>query len=122
MQVHVLTVGTDQSKMWALEQSAKAHGITYLNLGRPSNLDGGGTMEALPRRGAKRLTLYATTLNLHDGDVVLFVDGYDVIINDTLPTILERYEDMGADIIFAAEKKIVGLIDNGSQFPLSTTL
>ena len=103
MQVHVLTVGTDQRKMWALEQSAKAHGITYLNLGRQV-IWSGGTMEA--QGGGQKINLVRNHLeSLHDGDVVLFVDGYDVIINDTLPTILERYEDMGADIIFAAERQ-----------------
>ena len=102
MQVHVLTVGTDQSKMWALEQSAKEYGITYLNLGRQVTW-AGGTMEA--QGGGQKINLVRNHLeSLHDGDVVMFVDGYDVIINDTLPTILERYEDMGADIIFAAEK------------------
>lgn len=118
MQVHVLTVGTDQSKMWALEQSAKAHGITYLNLGRKVNW-AGGTMEA--QGGGQKINLVRNHLeSLHDGDVVLFVDGYDVIINDTLPTILERYEDMGADIIFAAEKNCWPDATMASQFPLST--
>jgi hypothetical protein len=118
MQVHVLTVGTDQSKMWALEQSAKAHGITYLNLGRQVTWMG-GTMEA--QGGGQKINLVRNHLeSLHDGDVVLFVDGYDVIINDTLPTILERYEDMGADIIFAAERQCWPDATMASQFPLST--
>ena len=118
MQVHVLTVGTDQSKMWALEQSAKAYGITYLNLGRQV-IWSGGTMEA--QGGGQKINLVRNHLeSLHDGDVVLFVDGYDVIINDTLPTILERYEDMGADIIFAAEKNCWPDPTMASQFPLST--
>ena len=118
MQVHVLTVGTDQSKMWALEQSAKAHGITYLNLGRNVKW-AGGTMEA--QGGGQKINFVRNHLeSLHDGDVVLFVDGYDVIINDTLPTILERYEDMGADIIFAAEKNCWPDPTMASQFPLST--
>tara|TARA_R110002074_G_scaffold57157_2_gene140739 strand:- start:4099 stop:5850 length:1752 start_codon:yes stop_codon:yes gene_type:complete len=118
MQVHVLTVGTDQSKMWALEQSAKAHGITYLNLGRQV-IWSGGTMEA--QGGGQKINLVRNHLeSLHDGDVVLFVDGYDVIINDTLHTILERYEDMGADIIFAAEKNCWPDVTMASEFPLST--
>ncbi len=118
MQVHVLTVGTDQSKMWALEQSAKEYGITYLNLGRQVTW-AGGTMEA--QGGGQKINLVRNHLeSLHDGDVVMFVDGYDVIINDTLPTILERYEDMGADIIFAAEKNCWPDPTMASQFPLST--
>ncbi len=118
MQVHVLTVGTDQSKMWALEQSAKAHGITYLNLGRNVKW-AGGTMEA--QGGGQKINLVRNHLeSLHNGDVVLFVDGYDVIINDTLPTILERYEDMGADIIFAAERNCWPDATMASEFPLST--
>ena len=101
MQVHVLTVGTDQSKMWALEQSAKAHGITYLNLGRNAKW-AGGTMES--QGGGQKINLVRGHLKyLHDDDVVLFVDGYDVILNDTMPTTLERYLDIGTDIVFAAE-------------------
>jgi hypothetical protein len=119
MQVHVLTVGTNQSKMWALEQSAKAHGITYLNLGRNVKW-GGGTMEA--QGGGQKINLVRNHLeSLHDGDVVLFVDGYDVIINDTLPTILERYEDMGADIIFAAERQCWPDAAMSPQFPVTST-
>jgi hypothetical protein len=119
MQVHVLTVGTDQSKMWALEQSAKAHGITYLNLGRNVNWLG-GTME--DQGGGQKINLVRNHLeSLHDGDVVMFVDGYDVIINDTLPTILERYEDMGADIIFAAERQCWPDATMSPQFPVAST-
>ena len=119
MQVHVLTVGTDQSKMWALEQSAKAHGITYLNLGRQATWMG-GTMES--QGGGQKINLVRNHLDsLHDWDVVLFVDGYDVIINDTLPTILERYKDMGADIIFAAEKNCWPVSEITEAFPESQT-
>ena len=68
--------------------------------------------------GGQKINLVRNHLeSLHDGDVVLFVDGYDVIINDTLPTILERYEDMGADIIFAAEKNCWPDPTMASQFP-----
>jgi hypothetical protein len=118
MQVHVLTVGTNKNKMWALEQSAKAHGITYLNLGRQVTW-AGGTMEA--QGGGQKINLVRNHIDsLHDDDVVLFMDGYDVIINDTLPTILERYEDMDADIIFAAEKNCWPDAAMASEFPLST--
>ena len=118
MQVHVLTVGTDKNKMWALEQSAKAHGITYLNLGRQVTWVG-GTMEG--QGGGQKINLVRNHIDsLHEDDVVLFVDGYDVIINDTLPTILERYEDMGADIVFAAEKNCWPAPTMASEFPLST--
>ena len=119
MQAHVLTVGTDKNKMWALEQSAKTCGITYLNLGR-SVIWAGGTMKA--QGGGQKINLVRNHLeSLHDGDVVLFVDGYDVIINDTLPTILERYEDMGADIIFAAERQCGPDATMSPQFPEAST-
>ena len=119
MQVHVLTVGTDQSKMWALEQSAKAHGITYLNLGRQVTWMG-GTMKA--QGGGQKINLVRNHIDsLHDDDVVLFVDGYDVIINDSLSTILERYEDMGADIIFAAERQCWPDATMSPQFPVALT-
>ena len=119
MQIHVLTVGTDKNKMWALEQSAKAHGITYLNLGRQVTW-AGGTMKS--QGGGQKINLVRNHIDsLHDGDVVLFVDGYDVIINDSLPTILERYEDMGADIIFAAERQCWPDATMADHFPQSGT-
>ena len=45
MQTHVLTVGTDQSKMFMLEQSSERHGINFLNLGHGVEWRGGSMSE-----------------------------------------------------------------------------
>ena len=119
MQVHVLTVGTDPSKMWALEQSAKAHGITYLNLGRNVKWMG-GTMEA--QGGGQKINLVRNHLeSLHDGDVVLFMDGYDCLINETQDVILDRFKGFDCDILFAAEKECWPVPDISNNFPPSVT-
>ena len=102
MQVHVLTVGTDKSKMWALEQSASRHGVSFLNLGDDVQWYG-GTMEG-PGGGQKINLVRGHLQSLPDEDTVLFCDAYDVMFVDNMTTVIERFEDFNCDIIFAAEK------------------
>jgi len=102
MQNHVLTIGTDKEKMWALEQSANRHGITYLNLGHDATWEG-GTMEG--RGGGQKINMVVNHIDLlPDDDLILFVDGYDVIFTDNLNEITHRFNDFECDILFAAEK------------------
>jgi hypothetical protein len=41
---------------------------------------------------------------LSDNEIVFFVDGYDVFINDDTSTIFDRYKGFNVDVLFAAEK------------------
>jgi len=55
--------------------------------------------------GGHKLTLVREYLSsLNPDDIVLFVDGYDVIINDDLDTIVSRFKSFDCQVLFAAEK------------------
>lgn len=119
MQTHIITVGTDENKMWGLEQSAKRHGITYLNLGQGIEWDG-GTM--LGQGGGHKINLVRSHIQaLPDEDLVLFVDGYDVLFTDNIHTIIERFNGFDCDILFAAEKSCWPEPTIAPQFPMTPT-
>ncbi len=119
MKNHVLTVGTDEDKMWALDQSTKRHGINYTNLGKGIHWHG-GTMEG--QGGGQKINLVRNHIqSLPDDDIVLFVDGYDVFFSDDLATISERFRGFNCDILFAAEKDCWPLANIASQFPMTPT-
>ena len=119
MQTHIITVGTDENKMWGLEQSAKRHGITYLNLGQGVEW-GGGTMEG--QGGGHKINLVRSHIQaLPDEDLVLFVDGYDVLFTDNIHTITERFHGFDCDILFAAEKSCWPEPTIAPQFPMTPT-
>ena len=119
MQTHIITVGTDENKMWGLEQSAKRHGITYLNLGRGVEW-GGGTMEG--QGGGHKINLVRSHIQtLPDEDTVLFVDGYDVLFTDNIHSIKERFDGFDCDILFAAEKSCWPEPTIAPQFPMTPT-
>jgi len=119
MQTHIITVGTDENKMWGLEQSAKRHGITYLNLGRGVEW-GGGTMEG--QGGGHKINLVRSHIQtLPDTDTVLFVDGYDVLFTDNIHSIKERFDGFDCDILFAAEKSCWPEPTIAPQFPMTPT-
>ena len=115
---HIITVGTDVSKMWALEQSAIKFGATYLNIGKGVVWQG-GTM--VGTGGGHKINLVREYLkSLPDSDTVLFIDAYDVMFVDTIQTIFERFEGFDCDILFAAEKSCWPDPTMASEFPLST--
>lgn len=100
--VYVVTVATDESKMHYLQTSAAAHGIELINNGKGIAWEGG---DMKGPGGGHKLTLMRQYLtNLNSDDIVLFVDGYDVIINDDLNTIVERFKGFNCRVLFAAEK------------------
>lgn len=102
MQTHVLTVGTDESRMWALQQSSERFGIQYTNLGSDVEWRG-GTM--LHRGGGQKINLIRESIkNLPDKDIVLFVDGYDVFFLSSIDDIVERFLGFNKKVVFAAEK------------------
>jgi hypothetical protein len=119
MKTHIITVGTDENKMWGLEQSAKRYGITYLNLGQGVEWDG-GTMEG--QGGGHKINLVRSHIqSLPDEDLVLFVDGYDVLFTDNIHSIKERFDGFDCDILFAAEKSCWPEPTIAPQFPMTPT-
>ena len=116
MQTHVLTVGTDIEKMGMLSQSAQRYGISFLNLGKGVQWEG-GDMDAGIGGGQKVNLLRSHLQSLHDDDLVLFCDGYDVFFGDDIQTIQERFLGFHCDILFAAEDKCWPEEDLAAKFP-----
>ncbi len=99
--VFATTCGTDRHRMQKLNTSAAHHGIYPINIGL--NVDWRGT-DMTARGGGMKINLMLKFLeNKHDNDVVLFTDGYDVFYADNMQTILERFEDFDADMVFSSE-------------------
>lgn len=100
--VHVFTVGTDESKMTNFSLTANKFNINYTNLGRGVIWEGGSTNG--PGCGQKLNLVKAAIESLPDEDIVLFCDGYDVIFNDTLEEVVSRYKSFNCEVLFGAEK------------------
>lgn len=114
--VHLITVATDEEKARMLFTSAERLNIKIKNLGKDV-VWGGGDMAAGPGGGQKINLVKQYLSGVDDGSVVVFVDGYDVILNDDLATVVERYKDMDADVVFAAEKICWPDTSIAEQFP-----
>jgi GR25 family glycosyltransferase involved in LPS biosynthesis len=98
----VVTVATDPEKYKYLSKSSTAKEVPIINIG-----DGvewkGGTMQG--PGGGQKINLVKDYLKSIDGNkIVLFCDGHDVIINDSLETIVNRFLGFECDVLFAAEK------------------
>lgn len=117
--VYVLTVATDESKAKLLMSSAARFGTNIVNLGKDVTW-GGGDMKG-PGGGQKINLVKQYLKRVDDNALVLFLDGYDVIINDDLSTIVERYRDMTADVVFAAEKTCWPEASLATSFPETHT-
>jgi GR25 family glycosyltransferase involved in LPS biosynthesis len=120
MNVHVVTVGTDESRTELFAKSANHFNINFTNLGKDVQWNG-GNMKG-PGGGQKINLVKKYILDKSDTDIVLFCDGYDVIINDDLPTIVERFLGFECNVLIAAEKtcwpdeKISGFFESETQY------
>ena len=117
---HVLTCGSDPSKMEMLIDSSTRNSIPVNNIFLPGDEWGGGTMEG-PGGGQKLnlLRRYITNNNLPDHDVILFTDAYDVLYLRDLDTILGRFLGFKHEVIFSAEQYLWP--DSSIRFPPSPT-
>lgn len=111
---YIVTVATEPEKMWALEQSAKRQNIKITNLGEDHPWrDSMTTLGGMPK--IQLVNEYLATVN--EQDIVLFMDGYDTFLADSPQTILERFIQMDADIVFGAESECWPLPENASLWP-----
>ena len=100
--VHVCTVATDETKAHKLKQSAEKYGWYLNNLGEGVKWEG-GTMEG--QGGGHKINLVKEYIkNLDDSDVLVFLDGYDTFLSDSIDEILTRYKEWNTDIIFSSER------------------
>jgi len=117
--VHLLTVGTDPKKVEQLQDSARRFGFYFKNLGEHKNWLG-GDMNG-PGGGQKLNMVKDTFLECNDNDIVFFCDGYDVIINDAIEEIMNRFMGFECDVLFAAEINCWPDKSLESQYPKSHT-
>lgn len=100
---YVYTVATDLEKAKQLTSSAKSNRIKVKILGGKETWTG-GDMKRGPGGGLKINLLKKELYKHKDDDVILFVDGYDVLLNDTLENIVRTYLSFHSRVVFAAEK------------------
>jgi hypothetical protein len=118
--INVITVGTDESKMSILRQSAIRNQIKLVNLGK--NVPWRGGDMAAGQGGGQKINLIRQHIgNLPDDAPVLFIDGYDGLFVDNTETIEERFLGFDCDILFAAEKNCWPDPDMWVLFPKSET-
>ena len=118
--INVITVGTDESKMSILQQSAIRNKIKLVNLGK--NVPWSGGNMAAGQGGGQKINLIREHIgNLPDDAPVLFIDGYDGLFIDNAETIKERFLGFDCDILFAAEKNCWPDASMWILFPKSET-
>jgi len=99
--LHLLTVGTDESKTELLQKSADRFGYSFKNLGLNMTWNGG---DMITPGGGQKINLVKKEINsLPNDDIVFFADGYDVIVNDHINNIIGRFFEFDCDVLFAAE-------------------
>jgi GR25 family glycosyltransferase involved in LPS biosynthesis len=118
--IKVRTVATDTQKAKQLIHSAEKNNLNLKILGA-NGLWTGGDIKNGPGGGLKVNLLRQELKSLQDNDVVLFVDGYDVLINAKEEEIFKRYLEFNTKVLFAAEKVCWPDRSLENQFPLPET-
>ena len=99
---HLCTVSTDPAKGHKLQQSANHHDWYLNNLGNGVIWEG-GTMEG--QGGGHKINLVKEYIkNLDDSEVIVFLDGYDTFLSDSIDEILYRYKEWNQEIVFSSER------------------
>ena len=100
--LHVVTVVTDpmHPKLQLLKNTAKKHGLDIHVMVSPKPFG-----HAVAAFGVKQLMFYDLLKSgtLPADDIVMLVDGYDLIINASEAELLRRFHRFRHDIVFAAE-------------------
>ena len=102
--IRTLTFGTDESKMNMLYDSSKQHSITFTNIGKGLEWRGSNPNKNTGC-GQKINVMREYMEDLPDDDIVLFVDGYDVFVNDNVNTIMKEYHKFDEKVVFSRDYK-----------------
>ena len=116
----LLTVATESAKAENLIKSCEEHNLDLEMLGVGEKWEG-GVMADGPGGGHKVHYLRSRLRNADDRDIIMFVDGYDVIINDSQEELVKRFKQFGADVVFSAEPLIWPDQSLENEFPLVHT-
>ena len=100
--INIITVATDEAKMWPLTQSTDKYDINLVNLGKGDNWNS----DMRGYDGIRKIELVKDFIKeLPKDDVVLFVDGYDTFFTEGYEVIVQRFLGFNVDILFGAEQK-----------------
>ena len=112
----LLTVATESKKAEDLIRSCKEKDLDLEMLGVGEKWQG-GVMADGPGGGHKVHYLRSRLRNIDDLDIVMFVDGYDVIVNDSQQELINRFRQFGADVVFGAEPLLWPDTSIADKFP-----
>ena len=109
LKVKVITAATEETDgLRRLKESAIRYGIPLKVLGIEKDWTGGNVSRLENPGGGQKINLLKEYLNrdeeLNDDDLVLFVDGYDVMFTGPIEFFLERYKEFDCKVLFAAER------------------
>ena len=100
---HAVTVATDKTKALKLFESAKKHNSTIINLGKNITWEG-GVMEAGKGGGHKINLVKEYIADKKDTDVLVFFDGYDTFLSESIEEISYRFMEFSERAIFSSER------------------
>ncbi len=100
---YACTVATDESKAEKLLKSAKIQNSTFINLGDKTAWKG-GVMEAGKGGGQKINLVREFIKDKKDSDVIVFFDGYDTFLSESIEEITYRFMEFSERAIFSSER------------------
>ena len=100
---YAVTVATDKTKALKLYESAKARDSQIINLGKNISWEG-GVMEAGKGGGQKINLVKEFIQDKKDSDVLVFFDGYDTFLSESIEEITYRFMEFSERAIFSSER------------------
>jgi hypothetical protein len=91
--LHVFTFYTDENRLTQLKETQQNHSVKVNYL---FNSSWNGYTD-------KILYMIDTIKNIHDDDVVCFIDAYDVLVNSTSYEILDKFKSYNCKLLIGAE-------------------
>ena len=100
--IHTVTVATDESKADRLLSSVRSQSSKIINLGQGVDWQG-GTMEG--QGGGHKINLVKEYIqDKKDSDILIFLDGYDTFLSDSIEEITYRFMEFSERAIFSSER------------------
>ena len=100
---YAVTVATDKTKALKLFESANTHDSTIINIGKNIAWEG-GVMEAGKGGGQKINLVKEYIADKKDSDVLVFFDGYDTFLSESIEEITYRFMEFSERAIFSSER------------------
>lgn len=108
LKLKVVTAATEETDgLIRLKESALRYGIPLKVLGIEKGWTGGNVSRLENPGGGQKINFlkeYLTSEELNDDDLIVFVDGYDVVFTGPIEFVLERYKTFNSKVVFAGER------------------